>query len=136
MYEPLRVFERHGPQQQSVDDAEHRGVRADAQAERDNGYNSESALLQQHSRAVAQVLLQGLQKSSTPTLPQSHTKKYTSHSASSSTCRRRRGGSFMSIGARPSDLPWSPDAPGSRTPATLRQSATTPRPRKATARSG
>src|SRR5262249_55089321 len=83
MYEPLRVLERQGPQQHSVDDAEHRGVRADAQAERDDGYNRKAALPQQHSRAVAQVLPKGLHSSSQEVHPQSHTKKREGHSASS-----------------------------------------------------
>jgi hypothetical protein len=45
-------------QQQRVDDAEHRAVRADAERERQRGGEREARLRQQHAGAVAQVLQQ------------------------------------------------------------------------------
>src|SRR6266545_2319205 len=43
-------------QQHTVDDAENRAVRADAQAERDDGNQREAGIFEYHSRAVTQVL--------------------------------------------------------------------------------
>src|SRR5262245_11022985 len=43
-------------QQSGVDDAEHRGVGADAQRQRERGRGGEAGSLEQHSRAIPQVL--------------------------------------------------------------------------------
>jgi hypothetical protein len=63
-HEPLRF--RHGQQSDHyfVHDAENRCVRANAERQRDDGYQREAGLFQQHSRAVAQVLPKGLHKPS------------------------------------------------------------------------
>src|SRR5262245_16058756 len=54
--QPLGLRKRQRAQKNGVDQAENRRVRADPQAERENGNQSEDGLLRQNSRAVAQVL--------------------------------------------------------------------------------
>src|SRR5262249_14008650 len=61
---PLRRRAGQGPKQKGVEQTERRSVRADAKDERDRGNQRESWSLQQHSRAVAQVLPYGVHYSS------------------------------------------------------------------------
>src|SRR5215510_15299880 len=63
--QPLRLFIRQRAQQRGVDDAEDCRVRADAERESDDRNPREAGFLQQQSRAIAQVLQQGLHNSST-----------------------------------------------------------------------
>src|SRR5262249_38537184 len=55
-HQPLRLPVWQRTQQQRIDDAENRGVRANAQRQRQDRNRREAEILQQHSRAVAQVL--------------------------------------------------------------------------------
>src|SRR5215510_6501567 len=54
------VFDRQRFEQHSVNQAKDSGVRSNAERERENGDGGEAGFLQQHSRAVAQVLKQCL----------------------------------------------------------------------------
>src|SRR5215475_3290240 len=54
--DPFRFGIRKRFQQGSVDDAEYRGVRADAQRQRERGRGGEAGSSEQHPRAVTQVL--------------------------------------------------------------------------------
>src|SRR4030095_4065815 len=56
--ESLRLLERERAQQHGVHNAEDRAVCADAERERKHSDERKSRLLQQHSRAIAQVLPQ------------------------------------------------------------------------------
>jgi hypothetical protein len=48
-------------QHDSVDQAEYRGICADAEGQRGNGYCCEARILRQHSQPVANVLPESLQ---------------------------------------------------------------------------
>ena len=56
--EPIGIAVRQRLQQQRVDDAEDRGVRADAERQRGDGDEAEARRAQQQPRAVAKVLKQ------------------------------------------------------------------------------
>src|SRR5262249_2700489 len=62
-HEPRRFLVRQRAQQHAVDDAEDRRVRADPQAQCQDGNQCEAWFLYQHSRAVAQVLPERLHNS-------------------------------------------------------------------------
>ena len=55
-HEALRITIRQRAQQKSINDAEDRGVGADAEGERHDCYHGEPAVFRQHSPAVTQVL--------------------------------------------------------------------------------
>jgi hypothetical protein len=44
-YESLRITIWKRPKQDSIDDAEHRGIRADSQRQREHGHNGESGIV-------------------------------------------------------------------------------------------
>jgi len=44
-HESLRITIWKRPKQDSIDDAEHRGIRADSQRQREHGYNRESGII-------------------------------------------------------------------------------------------
>src|SRR5262245_43614755 len=52
----LRVIDRQRFQQHGVNQAEDRGVGPDAQRQRERGHASKAGMLQQHPRAITQVL--------------------------------------------------------------------------------
>ena len=59
--EPVRLRIRERPQQQRVDDREHRRVDADADRQRDEGDQREARRLAQHADRIAQVAHEGLE---------------------------------------------------------------------------
>src|SRR6266508_3778333 len=61
-HQSLMLVKRQRPEQHGVDQTEYGRIRADAQRQSDDGYNCKAGLLQQHSRAEAQVLQQCLHK--------------------------------------------------------------------------
>ena len=63
---PVRISVRKVTKQHSVDDAEHRGIRADAQRERDHDGSSESNVASEHACRVARVLQQIVDESQAP----------------------------------------------------------------------
>src|SRR5262249_20496998 len=63
LHDALRVIDRQWAQGNSVKDRENRRVRPDPQRQRQSRNQSEAWVLQQHSRAVAQVLPQILNPS-------------------------------------------------------------------------
>src|SRR5262245_13169732 len=54
--DPFSFRVRKRLQQRSVNDAEHRGVRADAQSQRERGRGCEAGGLEQHPRAITRIL--------------------------------------------------------------------------------
>jgi len=54
--QPVGVFERQRTEQHCIDDAEDRGVRANAQRKREYSHNCEALVLEQHSHTKPQVL--------------------------------------------------------------------------------
>ena len=55
-HQPVRVWYRQRPKHQAICDAEHRGVRADANGDREDGDQREPRVLRQHPRPMPQVL--------------------------------------------------------------------------------
>jgi len=55
---------RQRPEHHTVEHAEHRGVRADAERKRQHGHDREAFVLQQHADGVAEILNQGIHLSS------------------------------------------------------------------------
>src|SRR5262245_20180547 len=66
---PLRVLVWKWPKQSRIHYTEDRGVRSDAERERDHGHQSEPGILRQHSHTVAQVLANILNPSHTASVP-------------------------------------------------------------------
>src|SRR5215472_258617 len=60
-HDSIRVWVRQGLQQYCVDDAEDRGVHANAQRQCQNGDRTETRLLPQHSECVSNILFQTLE---------------------------------------------------------------------------
>src|SRR5262249_62169858 len=94
-----------------VDYAEDCRMRADDQPLREDGYQCEAGILDQHSRAIAQVLNQCLHNSPTEIRPQSYTKKHEDHFPLFVNLRVALWRKFIHTGARPSDPPSSPFSP-------------------------
>src|SRR5262245_32506284 len=64
--QPIRVSKRQRTYQHSIDNAEDRRIRANAQRQRERCHGREALALEQHSYAVAQVLPDGLERPETP----------------------------------------------------------------------
>src|SRR6476661_8345248 len=58
----LGILDWHGTEDDRIDQAEDRGIGADAGRQGQNGYNSEAWRLTQHAPAITHVLCQGLKK--------------------------------------------------------------------------
>src|SRR2546427_72241 len=54
-HEPPRISKRQRPEQHSIHHAEDRGIRADAESEREDGDGGEARILAQYAQAVAKI---------------------------------------------------------------------------------